>query len=131
MEALAERDRSQTASQMLPAPGERRRVGDGEVEAHHPEQSVQEPFGLTQREMGRLAKREANFFRLLMGVASIGNPRRTGYSCNNAPWSVPIDIGRQPRERASRIVDTLDADRHRAGVRTLATPAPHHERPSA
>ena len=24
-------------------------------------------------------------------------------------WSVPIDVGRQPRERASRIVDNLDA----------------------
>ena len=36
---------------MLTAPGERRIVGDGEVEAHHPEQGVQEPFGLAQREM--------------------------------------------------------------------------------
>ena len=51
MEALAGRDRSQTAPQMLTAPGERRRVGGGEIEAHHPEQGVQEPFGLTQREM--------------------------------------------------------------------------------
>ena len=51
MEALAGRDRSQTAPQMLTAPGERRIVGDGEVEAHHPEQGVQEPFGLAQREM--------------------------------------------------------------------------------
>ena len=40
-----------TAPQMLTAPGERRIVGDGEVEAHHPEQRVQEPFGLAQREM--------------------------------------------------------------------------------
>ena len=52
MEALAGRDRSQTASQMLTAPGERRIVGGGEVEAHHPEQGMQEPFGLAQREMG-------------------------------------------------------------------------------
>ena len=52
MEALAERDRSQTASQMLPAPRARRLARDGEIEAHHPEQSVQEPFGLAQREMG-------------------------------------------------------------------------------
>ena len=44
-------DRSQTASQMLTAPGERRIVGGGEVEAHHPEQGVQESFGLAQREM--------------------------------------------------------------------------------
>ena len=51
MEALAGRDRSQTARQMLTAPRERRIVGDGEVEAHHPEQGVQEPFGLAQREM--------------------------------------------------------------------------------
>ena len=35
----------------LTAPGERRIVGGGEVEAHHPEQGVQEPFGLAQREM--------------------------------------------------------------------------------
>ena len=38
-------------AQMLTAPGERRIVGGGEVEAHHPEQGVQEPFGLAQREM--------------------------------------------------------------------------------
>ena len=52
MEALAGRDQSQTARQMLTAPGERRIVGNGEVEAHHPEQGVQEPFSLAQREMG-------------------------------------------------------------------------------
>ena len=46
-----ETHRSQTAPQMLTAPGERRIVGGGEVEAHHPEQGVQEPFGLAQREM--------------------------------------------------------------------------------
>ena len=51
MEALAGRDRSQTAPQMLTAPGERRIVGGFEVEAHHPEQGVQESFGLAQREM--------------------------------------------------------------------------------
>ena len=51
MEALAGRHRSQTAPQMLTAPGERRRVGNGEVEAHYPEPRVQEPFGLAQREM--------------------------------------------------------------------------------
>ena len=52
MEALAGRDRrSQTAPQMLTAPGKRCLVGGGEVEAHHPEQGVQEPFGLAQREM--------------------------------------------------------------------------------
>ena len=52
MEALAGRDQSQTTLQMLTAPGERRIVGNGEVEAHDPEQRVQEPFGLAQREMG-------------------------------------------------------------------------------
>ena len=36
---------------MLTAPGERRIVGGGEVEAHHPEQGVQESFGLAQRKM--------------------------------------------------------------------------------
>ena len=52
MEDLAGRDRSQTVPQILTAPGERRIVRGGEVEAHHPEQGVQEPFGLAQREMG-------------------------------------------------------------------------------
>ena len=51
MEALAGRDPSQTALQMLTAPRERSIVGDGEVEAHYPEQRVQDPFGLAQREM--------------------------------------------------------------------------------
>ena len=37
---------------MLTAPGERRIVGNGEVETHYPEQGVKEPFGLAQREMG-------------------------------------------------------------------------------
>ena len=50
-EALAWRDQPQAARQMLATPGERRIVGGGEVEAHHPEQGVQEPFGLEQREM--------------------------------------------------------------------------------
>ncbi len=36
---------------MLTAPRERRLVGNGEVETHDPEQRVQEPFGLAQREM--------------------------------------------------------------------------------
>ena len=51
MKALAGRDQPQTAPQMLTAPGERRIVGGGEVEAHHPEQRAQKPFGLAQREM--------------------------------------------------------------------------------
>ena len=51
MEALAGRDQSQTAPQMLTAPRERRIVGGGEVKAHHPEQRVQESFGLAQWEM--------------------------------------------------------------------------------
>ncbi len=46
MKALAGRDRPQTA------PRARGIVGNGEVETHDPEQRVQEPFGLTQREMG-------------------------------------------------------------------------------
>ena len=49
MEARAGRDRSQTARQMVTAPGERRIVGGGEGEAHHPEQGVQESFGLAQQ----------------------------------------------------------------------------------
>ena len=51
MKALAGRDQPQAAPQMLTAPGERRIVGGGEVEAHHPEQRAQKPFGLAQREM--------------------------------------------------------------------------------
>ena len=51
MEALTGRDQLQTARQMLTAPGAHRIVRNGEVEAPHPEQGVQEPFGLAQREM--------------------------------------------------------------------------------
>ena len=51
MKALAGRDQPQATPQILTAPGERRIVGGGEVEAHHPEQRAQKPFGLAQREM--------------------------------------------------------------------------------
>ena len=37
---------------MRTAPGARRLVGGGEVEAPPPEQGVPEPFGLAPREMG-------------------------------------------------------------------------------
>ena len=50
METLAGRDRSQTAPQMLAAPGERRIVGDEEVEAHHPEQRGRDGHWGTQRD---------------------------------------------------------------------------------
>ena len=61
MEALAGRDRSQTARQMLTAPGERRIVRGGEGEAHHPEQGVQEPFGLAQRKMVEESQGQGGF----------------------------------------------------------------------
>ena len=61
MDALVGRDRSQTAPQMLTAPGECRIVGGGEVEAHHPEQGVQEPFGLAQREMVEESQGQGGF----------------------------------------------------------------------
>ena len=61
MEALAGRDRSQTARQMLTAPGERRIVRGGEIEAHHPEQGVQEPFGLAQRKMVEESQGQGGF----------------------------------------------------------------------
>ncbi len=51
MDAITGRDRSKTALQMLAAPGERRVIGCGKVEAHHHEQRAQKPFGLAQREM--------------------------------------------------------------------------------
>ena len=51
MEAVVGRDRSKTARQMLTAPGERRVIGCGKVEAHYREQRVQKPFGLAKREM--------------------------------------------------------------------------------
>ncbi|MCZ6857074.1 MAG: hypothetical protein O7F70_03650 [Gemmatimonadetes bacterium] len=51
MDALAGRDRSKPALQMLAAPGERRVIGCGEVKVHQREQRVQEPFGLAEREM--------------------------------------------------------------------------------
>ncbi len=46
---------------MLTAPRARRIVGNGEIEAHHPEQRVQEPFGLAQREMVEESQGQGGF----------------------------------------------------------------------
>jgi len=51
MDGSARPEGAKTALQMLTAPGERRVVGCGEVEVHHRQQRVQEPFGLAEREM--------------------------------------------------------------------------------
>ena len=76
METLAGRDRrSQTAPQMLTAPGKRRIVGGGEVEAHHPEQGVQEPFGLAQREMGEESQGQSGLDGAIR-VPPLPTPRR-------------------------------------------------------
>ena len=81
MDALAGRDPSQTAPQMLTAPGERRIVRGGEVEAHHPEQCVQESFGLAQREMVR-------------GVAGSGRSR----------WRDPSTVAARPAGRSGALL---------------------------
>ena len=58
----------------------RRIVGGSEVEAHHPEQGVQEPFGLTQREM-------------VVGMATMDR------------WNLQVEAGRV--EEASELLDEI------------------------
>ena len=43
---------------MLAAPGERRVIRGGEVEAHHPEERMQEPLGLTEWQVEEETQRQ-------------------------------------------------------------------------
>ena len=136
MEALVGRDRrSQTAPQMLTAPGERRIVGNGEVETHDPEQRVQEPFGLAQREMGDEPQGQSGLDGEIR-VAPLptppaapagrpgsdrfrGHPHRHIAAANEGPV-----VGRPVRHAIFRLVRGMDLRLHPCSV----APADGHEK---
>ena len=136
MKALAGRDRrSQTAPQMLTAPGERRIVGGGEVKAHHPEQGVQEPFGLAQREMVEESQGQSSLDGEIRGAplptppaASAGRPgsdRFRGHPQRHitAANEGPV-VGRPVRHAIFRLVRGMNLRLHPCSV----TPAEGHEK---
>ena len=135
MDALVGRDRPQTARQMLTAPGKRRIVGGGEVKAHHPEQCVQKPFGLAQREMVEESQGQGG----LDGEIRVpplptppaapagrpgsdrfrGQPHRHSAASNEGPV-----IGRPVRNAVLRLVRGMDLRLHPCSV----APAEDHEK---
>ena len=135
-EAPVGRDRrSQTAPQMLTAPGERRIVGGGEVEAHHPEQGVQEPFGLAQREMGEESQGQSDLDGAIRvpplptpPAASAGRPgsdRFRGHPHRHiAAANEDLVVGRPVRHAIFRRVRGMDLRLHPGRV----APAEGHEK---
>ena len=133
MEALAGRDRSQTAPQMLTAPGERRIVGGGKVEAHHLEQGVQEPFGLAQREMVEKPQGQGGLDGEIRvpplptsPAAPAGRPgsdRVRGHRHIAASNKGPI-VGRPVRNAVLRLIRGMDLRLHPCSV----APAEDHEK---
>ena len=109
---------SQTAPQMLTAPGERRIVGNGEVETHYPEQRVQEPFGLVR---GQKLGRRVFLFQRAVGSdplgARLGVPiasRPPSPSGCTMPWA--------PRMSVISWLSTLRPTRLRAYASATALP---------
>ena len=47
--------------EVLAAPGERRVIRGGEVDAHHPEERMQEPLGLTEWQVEEETERQCGF----------------------------------------------------------------------
>ena len=135
MDALAGRDRSQTARQMLTAPGERRMVGDGEVEAHHPEQGVQEPFGLAQREMVEEPQGQGGLDGEIRvaplptpPAAPAGRPGSDRLRCQPhrhiAASNESLIVGRPVRNAVLRLIRGMDLRLHPCSV----APAEGHEK---
>ena len=135
MDGLAERDQSQTALQMPTAPGERRRVGGGEVEAHHPEQSVKESFGLAQREMVEESQGQGGLDGEIR-VAPLPTPpaapaglagrdRVRGYPHRHiAASNEGLIVGRPVRHAVLRLIRGIDLRLHLCSV----DPAENHEK---
>ena len=135
MDALVGRDRSQTARQMLTAPGERRIVGGGEVEAHHPEQGVQEPFGLAQREMVEESQGQGGLdgeirvpplpAPLAAPAGRPGSERLRGQPHrHSAASNESLVIGRPVRNAVLRLIRGMDLRLHPCSV----APAEGHEK---
>ena len=132
MEALAGRDRSQTAPQMLTAPGARRIVGNGEGEAHDPEQRVQEPFGLAQREMIEEPQGQGGLdgeIRVAPLPAAVaapagrpGSARFRGHpQCHIATSNEGLIVGRPVRNAVLRLIRGMDLRLHPCNVAPAET----------
>ena len=135
MEALAGRDQSQTTRQMLTAPGAHRIIEDGKVEAHHPEQGVQKPFGLAQREMGEEPQGHGGFDGKIRvpplptpPAAPAGRPgsdRFRGHpQCHITTSNEGLVVGRPVRHAIFRLVRGMDLRLHPWSV----APAAGHEK---
>ena len=61
MKAFAGGNSTQRAVEVLAASGERRVIRGGEVEAHYPEQRMQEPLGLTEWQVKEETERQCGF----------------------------------------------------------------------
>ena len=61
MHAFAGRDSIKPELELLTTPGERRVIGRGELEAHHPEERLQEPRGLAQGQVEEETERQCDF----------------------------------------------------------------------
>ena len=58
MHAFACRDSIKREVEVLTAPGERRVIRGGEVHAHHPEERLQEPLRLPERQVEQKTERQ-------------------------------------------------------------------------
>ena len=61
MKASTGRDSPQCDVEKLTAPGERRVIRSGEVNAHHPEERLQEPLGLMEWQVEEETERQCGF----------------------------------------------------------------------
>ena len=114
---------------MLTAPGERRRVGDGEVEAHHPEQGVQESFGLAQRVMVEEPQGQGGLdgeIRVApLPAAPAGRPGSNRFrgqpQCHIAASNESLIVGRPVRNAVLRLIRGMNLRLHPCSVTPAET----------
>ena len=110
---------------MLTAPGARRIVGDGEVEAHYPEQGVQGPFGLAHREMGEEPQGQGGLDGEIR-VPPPGHPHRHITTSNEGPV-----VGRPVRHAIFRLLCGMNLRLHPCSVAPAETRRANHAAPPA
>ncbi len=110
---------------MLTAPGARRIVGGGEVEAHPPEQGVQESFGLAQREMGEEPQGQGGLDGEIR-VPLPGHPHRHIAAANEGAV-----VGRPVRHAIFRLVYGMNLRLHPCSVAPAETRRANHAAPPA
>ena len=110
-------------------------VGDGEVEAHHPEQGVQEPFGLAQREMVEEPQGHGGLDGEIRvaplptpPAAPAGRPGSDRLRCQPhrhiAASNESLIVGRPVRNAVRRLIRGMDLRLHPCSV----APAEGHEK---